>query len=44
MIFSNDRSIYMESNGKKLDEGIKKSESEWKMENGHLSRVNIRVD
>ena len=35
MIFSNDRSIYVESNGKKLDDGIKESESEseseWKM-------------
>ena len=31
MIFSNDRSIYVESNGKKLDVAIKESESEWKM-------------
>ena len=31
MIFNNDRSIYVESNGKKLDDGIKESESEWKM-------------
>ena len=31
MIFSNNRSIYVESNGKKLDDGIKESESEWKM-------------
>ena len=31
MIFSNDRSIYVESNEKKLDDGIKESESEWKM-------------
>ena len=31
MIFSNDRSIYVENNGKKLDDGIKESESEWKM-------------
>ena len=31
MIFSNDKIIYVESNGKKLDDGIKESESEWKM-------------
>ena len=33
MIFSNDRRIYVESNGKKLHDGIKESESEseWKM-------------
>ena len=31
MIFSNDRSIYVEKNGKKMEDGIKKSESEWKM-------------
>ena len=42
MIFSNDRSIYAESNGKKLDDGIKESEIEWK--NGHFPRVNMRVD
>ena len=29
MIFSNDRSMYVKSNGKKLDDGIK--ENEWKM-------------
>ena len=29
--FSNDRSIYVEKNGKKMEDGIKKSESEWKM-------------
>ena len=28
---SNDRSMYVKSNGKKLDDGIKESESEWKM-------------
>ena len=31
MIFSNDRSIYVENNGKKMKDGIKESESEWKM-------------
>ena len=31
MIFSNDRRISVDSNGKKLDDGIKESESEWKM-------------
>ena len=31
MIFSNDKSIYVEKNGKKMEDGIKKSESEWKM-------------
>ena len=42
MIFSNDRSIYVESDGKKLDDGIKESESEWKMV--IFPRVNMRVD
>ena len=35
MTFSKNRSIYVESNGKKLDDGIKESQSEseneWKM-------------
>ena len=31
MICSNDRSIYVENNGKKMEDGIKESESEWEM-------------
>ena len=31
MIFSNDRCIYVENNGKQMEYGIKESESEWKM-------------
>ena len=42
MIFSNDRRIYVENNGKKMEDGIKESESEWKMVIS--SRVYIRVD
>ena len=42
MIFSIDRSIYVENNGEKLDDGIKESESEWKMVIS--SRVYMRVD
>ena len=31
MSFSNDRSKYVKSNGKKLDDGITENESEWKI-------------
>ena len=40
--FSNDRSIYVEKNGKKMEDGIKESESEWKMV--IFSRVYMRMD
>ena len=31
IIFNNNRSVYVENNGKKMEDGIKESESEWKM-------------